>query len=172
MPGSSVFCLSLSPEGSFVPDHRKKVLPTRPRTALPGNQKREMSSTLKRLKEAGMGLICLSPNTNVLTHTVHFGYPCPLPKKKLHHFSSSPSHLHSRSMPLASSNMLDIGIAYNSEISQHVSRSRVAFTDFHETMGSSHKIFRIQGHRHRQACLILRGLSSATKLTIKVCRSL
>lgn len=33
-----------------MPDHRKEVLPKRLRTALPGNQKREMSMALKRLR--------------------------------------------------------------------------------------------------------------------------
>lgn len=44
---------------------------------------------LKRLKEAGTKLICLSPNINFLTDLVHFCYPSPQLEKKLHHFSSS-----------------------------------------------------------------------------------
>lgn len=143
MPRSSVIRLSLSPEGSFVPDHRKEVLPKGLRTALPGNQEREMSSALKRLRKAGTRLICLSPNTHFLADAVRFCSPCPQPEKKLHHFSSSLSHLHTCSVPLASSSMLDVGLAYSSETSQHGPQSRMASTDFHETKGSSHKIFGI-----------------------------
>lgn len=153
MPRSSVIRLSLSPEGSFVPDHRKKVLSKRPRTALPGNQKKrnERGVDLTGLKEAGARLVCLSPNTNFLSDTVHFCYPCPQPEKKLHHFSSPLCHLRTRSVPLVPSSVLHVGFAYSSETSQRGPQDRMAFTDFHQTKGSSHKICGIQGRRGRQA---------------------
>lgn len=118
---------------------RKEVCPKRLRTALPGNQKREMNMALKRLKEAGTKLICLPPNINFLTDLVHFCYPSPQLGKKLHHFSSLPLHLHSHRVPLASPSMLGIGIAHSSGRGRRGPQLRVAFTDFHGAKGSSHR---------------------------------
>lgn len=172
MPGSSVIRLSLSPEGSFVPDHRKEVLPKRLRTALPGNQEREMSTALKRLREAGTRLICLSPNTHFLADAVRFCSPCPQPEKKLHRFSSSLSHLHTCSVPLASSSMLDVGLAYSSETSQHGPQSKWLLQIFMKLKDLLVRSLEFRILIRSQAPLILRALRSATKAATKACMSL
>lgn len=108
-------------------------------------KKREMNVALTGLKEAGARLVCLSPNTNFLSDTVHFCYPCPQPEKKLHHFSSPLCHLRTRSVPLVPPSMLHVGFAYSSETSQRGPQDRTAFTDFHQTKGSSHRSVESRG---------------------------
>lgn len=120
---------------------RKEVRPEGLRTARSGNQKREMNMALKRLKEAGTKLICLSPNINFLTDLVHFCYPSPVLEKKLHHFCSSAFIPPSSWVPPASSSMLDVSMAQRHWTwPARVSGSEWLLLDFCGTEDSFHTV--------------------------------